>query len=82
MRAVDHFAADRQHAGVGMCLERGDNFFGVMDVVGGRREGGVDHRHLRRVDGELAGEALAARGLGFGAQSVSSLKSANTPSTG
>ena len=29
MRTVDHFAADRKHAGVGMCLERGDDLFGV-----------------------------------------------------
>ena len=34
------------------------------------REGGVDHRDLVGVDGELAGEAFARGGLGFGAKPV------------
>jgi hypothetical protein len=33
MRAIDHFAADRQHSCVGMCLECGDDFFRVADIV-------------------------------------------------
>src|SRR4051795_5473894 len=40
MRAVDHFAADRQHPCVGMCLECGDDFFGVVHVIGGGGGGG------------------------------------------
>src|SRR5437764_13364396 len=70
MWPVDHFAADRQHPCVGMCLECGHDFFGVAPVLGGRFEGGVDHCDLRRVDGELAGEAFAPRGLRFTLQSV------------
>jgi len=53
-----------------MCLECGDDFLSVANVGGGRREGRVDDRHLRRVDCQLAREALAARRLGFGAQAV------------
>src|SRR4051812_19025292 len=34
VRAVDHFAADRQHPCVGMCLECGDDFFGAAYVFG------------------------------------------------
>src|SRR3954447_22306998 len=70
MRAIDHFAADGQHARVGMCLERGDNRFGVADFVRRRRESEIDDRHLRRMDRELAGEALAPGGFGFGAKAV------------
>ena len=70
VRAIDHFAADGQHARVGLCLERGDNRLRMGDVVGRRREGGIDHRHLGRMDGQLAGEAFAACGLGFGAQAL------------
>src|SRR5689334_17709977 len=65
MRPVDHFTADRQYARVGLCLERGDDRFGVPNVVLRRREGGVDDRDLRRVDGKLAREAFAPRSLGL-----------------
>jgi hypothetical protein len=34
MRAIDHFAADRQHACVRMCLEGGDDFLRMADIVG------------------------------------------------
>ena len=53
-----------------MCLECGDDFFGVAHVLGGRSEGGVDDRDLRRVDRELAGEAFAPRRFGFALQAV------------
>jgi hypothetical protein len=65
VRAIDHPAADRQDSSVGLCLERGDNRFSLLDVVRGRSEGGIYDRHLRRMDRQLAREALAARGFGF-----------------
>ena len=57
-----------EHPGVGCGLERGDDLSACVHFVVRRSEGGVDDRHLRRVDGELAGEAFAARGLRFGLQ--------------
>ena len=47
-----------------------------------RREGGVDDRDLRRVDGELAGEASRRAASASAFRPLSSLKSAKTPSTG
>ena len=83
MRAVDHPAADRQHAGVGLGGERGDDRLGVGDFGRRGREGGVDDRDLVGVDGELAGEAFATpRRAASSSSPSSSLKSANTPSTG
>src|SRR5438270_13465710 len=70
MRAVDHFAADRQHPCVGMCLECGDDFFGVAHIRGGWSERDIDDRDLRWVDRKLAGEAFAPRGFGFTLESV------------
>src|SRR6059058_208148 len=65
VRAVDHFAADRQHSCVGMCLECGDDFFGVAQVLGRRSESGIDDGDLRWVDGQFAGEAFAPCCFGF-----------------
>src|SRR4051794_23102324 len=70
MRPVDHSPADRQHAGIGLHLERSNNLPGIAYFFVRRRERGVYDRDLGRVDGELAGKALAARGLGFRAQTL------------
>ena len=63
MRPVDHSAADRQNAGIGLCIERLHYSTGVLDLLGGWGEGRIDHADLSRMDGKLAGEALAGRGL-------------------
>src|SRR5436305_14222861 len=70
VRAVDHLAADGQHACVGMCRERGDDLFGMANVLRRRCESGVDDRHLVGMDGKLAGETFATRGFGFAAKAV------------
>ena len=44
-----------------VCREGGDDRLRLLDLRGGRREHLVDHRHLRRMDGEPAGEAVAPR---------------------
>jgi hypothetical protein len=79
VRAIDHFAGDGQHPCVGMCLEGGDNLFGVTHVILRRRECGVDDRDLGRVDREFAGEAVASRGLGFGAETFLILEIGKDP---
>ena len=43
---------------------------GVLDRLGGGREGFVDHRHLRRMDRHLRGEAVAFGLEAFGSQRV------------
>ena len=68
MRPVDHSAVHRKDASVGLCLERGDDGGGVADIALGGCESGVEDVDLTGMDGELAGEALAARGFRFGAQ--------------
>src|SRR5690348_13453537 len=70
VRTIDHPAVDRKDASVGMCLERGDDFFGVPDLVLGRGEGRVDDGDLRGMDRELAGEALARSSLRFGLEAL------------
>ena len=65
MRPVNHFPANRQHPRVGMRLEGGDDFLGVLELVLRRRECAIDHRYLRRVDREFAGEAFTPRGFRF-----------------
>ena len=69
MRAIDHFAADGKHASVGLCLECGNDGLGMAYLVPRRREGGVDHPDLVRMNGELAGVAFASCRLGFALQS-------------
>ena len=68
MRAVIHLAVDADRAGAGLRREGGDHRLGLGDLLGARREHLVDHRHLRRMNGEPPGEAVAAREFGVAAQ--------------
>ena len=63
MRPVDHPAADRQTPASGSASNACDYSRGVRDFLGRRGEGGIDHGDLSGMDGELAGEAFAGRGL-------------------
>src|SRR4051794_17205929 len=65
MRGIDHLPADRKHARVGMCFERGNDGFCMADVFRRWRESRVDDRDLGGVNSELAGEAFSPGGLGF-----------------
>src|SRR3990167_7013969 len=61
-RDVDHLAVDRERAaalGCGLLVGR-DQFPGVGDFVGARREGFVQCRHEAGMDAGAAGEAEAA----------------------
>ena len=68
MRAVDHDAADADHAGAGILRERVDDLLGACQRLRVRREHLVDDRHLRGMDRHLADKAVAAGFLAFAAK--------------
>ena len=70
MRAVVHLAVDADRAGAGIGGEGRHHGLRLLDLLGGRREHRIDHRHLRRVNGEPSGEAVAARHFGVAAQAL------------
>ena len=70
MGPVDHSAADRKDSGVRLALECVHDSAGVSDFVGRWGEGGIDRADLSRMDGELAGKALAGGCLSFGEEPV------------
>ena len=67
---------------MGLSLERGDDGFRVPHLLFRGREGSVDDRHLCGMDGELAGEAFAARRLGLALQPLLVLEIGEYPVDG
>src|SRR5664279_743064 len=70
MRAVIHLAVDADCAGARLRRESGDHRLGLGDLLGAGREHLVDHRHLRRMNGEPPAEAVAAREFGVATQDL------------
>ena len=65
MGQVDHFSIHGQDPRAWLCCECVDDGAGVCHVLVRGREGGVDHGHLRRMNGKLSGESFAGRNFGL-----------------
>ena len=70
MRGVDHLAVQLQRAGAWVGLKGGDDGAGVGEFGFAGGKGVIDHGHLRRVDREHAGEAVAAPTRGISGEAV------------
>ena len=70
MRRVDHLAVEAERAGAGIGGEQVDDAARVRDLLVCRREGLVDHRHLRGVDRHHTGEAVARAAGGISGKTV------------
>ena len=70
MRPVVHFSVNSDSAGAGLSGKGRDYGFRFLDFRCRRGEHLIDHRHLGRMNGEAAREAIATGGLRVMSQAV------------